>query len=237
MAFDFFDSRINMKKILLVIMMVAAGYVSAQDSVTNPLGSNLADGALLERLQSGSLVIVFRHGATGPDSDHPDPISGRKSYPGSLQERQAGYFDCERQRILSEKGRDDMRQIAAAIREIGMVIGAVVASPMCRTRESAWLLVGQVKPEDALIGPENDERDRLATTVPAVGSNRILVSHSYVVAGIISTPDQTIDGEFVSRGHCLVLDPDGKGGFDFLAKLGPDDWTRLAALNETNPGH
>ena len=79
-----------MKKILLIILMVAAGYVSAQDSVTNPLGPNLADGELLERLQSGSLVIIFRHGATGPDSDHPDPISGRKSYPGTQQERQAG---------------------------------------------------------------------------------------------------------------------------------------------------
>ena len=101
---------------------------------------------------------------------------------------------------------------------------------MCRTRESAWLLVGQVKPEDALIGPGNDERDRLATTVPAAGTNRILVSHSYVVVGIISTPDNTFDGEFVPRGHCLVLDPDGNGGFDTLAKLGPDDWTRLAAL-------
>jgi hypothetical protein len=219
-----------MKNIFLVILMVASGYASAQDAVANPLGPNLADGALLERLQSGSLVIVFRHGATGPDSNHPDPISGRKSYPGSLQERQAGYFDCARQRVLSEKGRDDMRLIAAAIREIGMVIGEVIASPMCRTRESAWLLVGQVKAEDALIGPGSVARDRLATTVPAAGRNRILVSHSYVVAGIISTPDNTFDGEFVPRGHCLVLAPDGNGGFDFLAKLGPDDWTRLAAL-------
>jgi hypothetical protein len=131
---------------------------------------------------------------------------------------------------LSEKGRDDMRQIAAAIRKIGMVIGEVMASPMCRTRESAWLLVGQVKAEDALIGPGSVARDRLATTVSGPGRNRILVSHSYVVAGIISTPDNTFDGEFVPRGHCLVLAPDGNGGFDFLAKLGPDDWTRLAAL-------
>jgi hypothetical protein len=223
--------------VLLVNLMVAAGYASAQESGTNSLGPNLADGALLERLQSGSLVIVFRHGATGPDSDHPDPISGGKSYPGSVQEKQAGYLDCERQRVLSEKGRDDMRQIAAAIREIGMVIGDVVASPMCRTRESAWLMVGQVKSEDALIGPENDERDRLVTTVPAAGINRILVSHSYIVAAIISTPDQIFDGEFVPRGHCLVLDPDGDGGFEFLARLGPDDWTRLADLNEANPGH
>jgi hypothetical protein len=219
-----------MKKIFSVVLMIVIGYASAQEPVTNPLGPNLADGELLERLQSGSLVIVFRHGATGPDSDHPDPISGRKSYPGSPQERQAGYLDCERQRLLSKQGRDDMRQIAAAIQDIGMVIGEVVASPMCRTRESAWLLVGQVKSEDALIGPANDSRDRLATTVPAAGRNRILVSHSYVVASIISTPEHSFDGEFVSRGHCLVLDPDGNGGFDFLAKLGPDDWTRLAAL-------
>lgn len=81
-----------------------------------------------------------------------------------------------------------------------------------------------------MIGPPNAERDRLVTTFPGDGHNRILVSHSYVIAGIISTPEEPVDGEFVPRGSCLVLAPDVDGQFRVLAKLGPDDWTRLAEL-------
>lgn len=204
--------------------------VIAQDSAANLSAQSLSDMELLERMHAGGLVILFRHGATGPDPDRPDAVSGRQVYPGSPHERQAAYLDCDRQRVLSEKGREDLRQIAIAIRKIGLPVSDAFASPLCRTRETAWLLAGQVRSSDALIGPLSEERNRLVTTVPGDGGNRILVSHSYVISSIISTPERPVDGEFVPRGSCLVLAPDADGQFRILAKLGPDDWTRLAQL-------
>lgn len=217
-----------MRALLAILLLVAFGNPAfAQNSAAKPIEQVLGDNALLERMQSGGLVFLFRHGATGPDSDRPDAISGRKSLEGSPAERQAAYFDCERQRLLSDKGREGLRQAAKAMRSTGLPVGEVFASPMCRTRETAWLLVGQVRSSDALIGPPNAERERLVTTIPADGSNRILVTHSYVIASILSTPENLVDGEFVPRGSCVVLEPSGDGEFRILAMLDPDDWARL----------
>ncbi len=183
----------------------------------------------MARLQSGGLVLQFRHGKTGPDSDRPDAVSGRYSLDGSAKERQTAYFDCDRQRNLSDEGRAELRQVAEAMREIGLAIGKVLSSPMCRTRETVWLLVGQVAPADALIGPDNEERQHLASTVSLDSSNRVLVSHGHVVGSIVSRPDRPDERGQLVRGHAHVLEPLGDGKFRILAELGRDDWTRLAA--------
>ena len=213
-----------MKRLLATSLMVVTGSIAL--SLQTADGQDLENSALLARLQSGGLVLLFRHGKTGPDSDRSDAVSGRYALDGSAKERQAAYFDCDRQRNLSDEGRAELRQVAEAMREIGLVIGKVLSSPMCRTRETAWLLVGQVTPADALIGPDNEERQRLASTVSLDSSNRVLVSHGYVVGSIVPRLDER--GQLV-RGHTLVLEPLGGGEFRILAELGPDDWTRLVA--------
>ena len=111
----------------IAFLLVTGHALLAQEALT--------DSALVERLQSGGLVLLFRHGATGPNPDRPDAVSGRNPYEGTPEEQQAAYLDCERQRNLSDKGRADMRKIAKAIRQIGVLIGDVYASPMCRTRD------------------------------------------------------------------------------------------------------
>ncbi len=219
-----------MNKLLAVILIVAFGNLGlAQESTTNPFEKRLDDSALLERLQLGGLILVFRHGKTGSSPDRPESMRVRASelYPGAPKERQAAYFDCERQRVLSDKGREDLWRTAAAIRKIGFLVGEVFASPMCRTRETAWLLFGQVTPAEALVGQENAERIRLFTTIPIDRSNRILVSHGGVISGMLSSP---FDSGFVHTGYCLVFEPDGDGEIDLLAILSLDDWIRLAQL-------
>ena len=175
-------------------------------------------------------MLVFRHGQTGPDSERPDAVSGRDSHAGTTKERHAAYFDCDRQRNLSNAGRADLVKIANAMRSIGLIVSEVFSSPMCRTRETAWLLVGQVTPTDALIGPDNDVRQRLASAVPVDGSNRVLVSHGYIVKSIVPNPQWPDERGQISRGHAHVLDPLGDGDFIVLADLGPADWMRLAEL-------
>jgi hypothetical protein len=56
-----------------------------------------------------------------------------------------------------------------------------------------------------------------------------LVSHGYVVSSIVPRPERPDERGQLVRGHAHVLEPLGYGKFRILAKLGPDDWTRLAA--------
>jgi phosphohistidine phosphatase SixA len=220
-----------MNKLLAITLVIVTGCIThSQETVLTEVGDNIDDGALLEHLQSGGLVLVFRHGETGPDADRADAVSGRYSLEGSRKERQAAYLDCDRQRNLSEEGRADLQTVAKAIREIDLAIGEVYSSPMCRTRETAWLLAGQVAPRESLIGPHNEERQRLVSTVPAIGGNRLLVSHGYVILSIVPDPEWPDERGQIGRGHAHVLEPLGGGEFRILAELGPDDWTRLARL-------
>ena len=133
--------------------------------------------------------------------------------------------------MLSAVGREEMTSVADSLMQIGVMVGEVFASPMCRTRETAWLLVGQVVPSGALIGPQNDERTRLVTTKPDGAYNRFLISHGYVVAGFFGDFDRAEGHRFAPRGHAFILDPDGSGHFKVLARLSPVDWARLASLD------
>jgi len=188
------------------------------------------DSAILERLRSGGLVLLFRHGATGPNPDRPDAVTGRNTYEGTPEEQQAAYLDCERQRNLSDKGRADMRKIAKAIRQIGVLIGDVYASPMCRTRETAWIIAGEVTASDALLRPDKNDRLQLASSIPVDGRNRVLVSHGHIVFSLVPNPLSVTERGYVPRGFAHVLEPLGDGDFNVLAELGPDDWVRLASL-------
>jgi phosphohistidine phosphatase SixA len=220
-----------MSKFLAIACFFAianAGF--AQDGATNAGPIDPGDAALLERLQSGGLVLLFRHGKTGPDPDRPDAVTGRNEVRGTVAERQAAYFDCDRQRNLSDTGRAELMISAAAMRSIGLVVGEVFSSPMCRTRETAWLLVGRVTVADALIGPDNAERQRLASTIPDDRANRVLVSHGYIVKSIVPNPERPDPRGQVARGSAHVLEPLGEGKFHVLAELAPDDWVRLAGL-------
>ena len=114
---------------------------------------------------------------------------------------------------------------------INRIFAITLSIAMCRTRETAWLLVGQVTPTDALIGPDNEARQRLASAVPVDGNNRVLVSHGYIVKSIVPNPQWPDERGQISRGHAHVLNPLGDGDFIVLADLGPADWLRLAELD------
>lgn len=61
----------------------------------------------------------------------------------------------------------------------------------------------------------------LLTAVPASGMNTVIVGHDDVfdaAAGIYPEP----------QGIAYVLRPDGKGGFEILASVNPEEWSTLA---------
>src|SRR4029077_15555172 len=90
----------------------------------------LAPQQLLAELRQGGYVLYFRHAAT--DFSQND-------------EKMKRYEDCADQRNLVDKGRADARAAGAAIRELKVPIGRVLASPFCRTVETAQLIFGRAE--------------------------------------------------------------------------------------------
>ena len=91
----------------------------AQQAAAPPL----AGADLLAALRAGGHILYFRHA----DTDHRQVDRGVR------------LEDCATQRNLTDAGRDHSRALGEAIRSLGIPIGAVLASPMCRTMETATL--------------------------------------------------------------------------------------------------
>lgn len=196
--------------------------VAALVLLSQPLPStaHAADAALVEALRTGGYVLYFRHAQT--------------DWTQSDRSKDAGWASCApaRMRQLSEAGRETARQVGDALRRLKIPVGQVLASEFCRTQETARLLgLGEVAVTRALINETHAEhaggtaalRDaakRLMATPPPKGTNTVLVAHGNVFM-LVS------DRRPVEAG-AAVLRPDGRGGFEVVAHVGPDEWIRLA---------
>jgi phosphohistidine phosphatase SixA len=166
------------------------------------------DVALAEALREGGVVLVMRHAKTENATDRVETIG-----------------DCTTQRNLSQEGREQARQIGRDIKALGVPVGKVLTSPLCRTKDTADLAFGDSTPRMALLSageeatPADERRIRklraMAKSAPD-GSATVLVTHTGNIGGAF---DQS-----VLEGVILVL-RDGK----LLGIVAPDDWKRLDA--------
>lgn len=181
---------------------------------------NSAD-LLLDELRKGGYTIYFRH--------------ERTEWTQSDNIRQAGdWTSCDPANIrqLSEAGRQRTRMTGEAIRQAGIPIGRIWASPYCRTMETAELMgLGPVTATDRVInmrishlfgGREKviqTARELLATP-PAQGSNSIVVAHGNVARA--ATP------AYPDEGEGLIFKADGDGGFRLFGRLTAEHWKKLS---------
>jgi phosphohistidine phosphatase SixA len=172
----------------------------------------LSPSQVLSELRHGGYVLYFRHAAT--DFSQND-------------EKMKRYEDCADQRNLIDKGRVDARAAGAAIRQLGIPVERVLASPFCRTVETAQLLFGQVeKMAEVRGGPAvSAGSDRyaplkriLATPVRA-GGNLVVVSHGNPFYSIAGPP-------YLAEGEAAVIRPLG-ADFQVVARVRIDGWQAL----------
>jgi broad specificity phosphatase PhoE len=171
---------------------------------------------LLAALRQGGYVIYFRHTATDF---------------GQNDERMTGYEDCSTQRNLTDAGRADARAIGASIRALGIPVGDVVASPYCRTIETARLMFGRANPSTAVRGgpaQANAERYAELTTLIsariAQGGNLVIASHGNPYRAIVG-------GAYLEEGEAAVIEPLGEGRYRVVARVRKYEWDGMA-----NPG-
>jgi hypothetical protein len=190
-----------------------ASVVVAQAGSTNPPHVELQGSALLAALRGGGFILYFRHTATDF---------------GQSDERMTGFEECATQRNLTENGRAEARAIGAALRKLSIPVGDVLASPYCRTMETAQLMFGRAMATPAVRGgpaqPESparyaELRDLLAMPTPK-GTNLVIASHGNPYRAVAG-------GAYLAEGEAAVIEPRGPKGFRVVARVRPDEWTQL----------
>src|SRR5436309_6632154 len=161
-----------MKKLVLIVFAVF---------LLVPPHAGAADmDKLVLSLKDGGHVIVLRHFATDE--------SLKDVYPFKFD-------DMTAQRQLSEKGREDAREVGAAIKKLGVPIGEIYTSRLHRAIETGQLVTGREgSPLDgltdsgagsatAMANPEGKNakagqalRDLVAAT-PRTGANSLVITH------------------------------------------------------------
>lgn len=196
-----------------VLLAVAShGALAASDA------EGLSGPPLLAALKAGGLVIYFRHASTDF---------------GQNDEQMTGYEDCARQRNLTDRGRDEARAIGAAIKRLSLPIGEMLASPFCRTMETARLIFGHATatpaarggPASGVAADHYAELKKLLSSPPPAGTDLAIVSHGNPFRAL--TGDGYLAEGYLAEGEAAVIRPLGAAGFYVVARIPKDGWAAL----------
>jgi phosphohistidine phosphatase SixA len=205
------------------VMAPAGLFAQREDKSNSP--PNVIDGPqLVQALRGGGHVLYFRHGKTD--------LSTRDSDRASLD-------NCATQRMLSDEGRRQMTQIGQHFKRLRIPVGTVLASPYCRTLDTARLAFGRVTPEPELLhtvtadAATTQQRaaalSKLLAAEPAAGTNTVLSGHTgnlQEAVGIWPSPE----------GVAIVFKPDGRGSTRYVATVDPTRWSAFGRQRAVAPG-
>ena len=164
------------------------------------------DSRVVQDLRQGGLILYLRHAST----DFSQNDSAMKSYE-----------DCASQRNLTDKGRQEARAIGEHVRRLKIPIGEVLASPFCRTVETARLAFGKARAtNDVRGGPVEASRYEalrklLSSPVPR-GTNLVISSHGNPFYALAGPP-------YLAEGELAVVKPEGDP-FSVIGRIRPTDW-------------
>jgi phosphohistidine phosphatase SixA len=202
---------IRMRTLLLAC---AIALLAIPAPAAEPPSTALSGSALLAALRDGGLIVYFRHTSTDF---------------GQNDEQMTGYEDCARQRNLTDRGRAEAQRIGDSLKRLAIPIGEVMASPFCRTMETARLIFGRATAAPAVRGgparAESPERyaelRKLLSTPPPAGVDLAIVSHGNPFAAVAGTP-------YLAEGEAAVIRPLDSNGFVIVARIPKDGWAALA---------
>lgn len=192
-----------------VAMLFVAG--AAATAIADDVKPQVAGPALRDALLRGGFVLYFRHAATDF---------------GQNDDRMSGYEDCAQQRNLTDAGRSDARAIGDAIRRLRIPVATVLASPFCRTRETAELIFGHATVDNRVRGgparTEDPERYAALRTLLSTpierGTNLAIVSHGNPFTAVAGPP-------YLAEGEVAVVEPLGGNRFRVVGRVRVDGWS------------
>ncbi|MBF2014189.1 MAG: histidine phosphatase family protein [Rivularia sp. T60_A2020_040] len=191
--------------------------ISEGEKANADFQDKLSGQALLNALKQGGHVIYFRH--TQTEKDYADQVK-------------AVMGDCSTQRMLSETGWKQAKTIGYGFRKYTIPFDQVISSQYCRAWQTADLAFGKYEKNADLNFPKAEDYTPeqtaqmkaqltpMLTAVPAKATNTVIVGHDDLfeaATGIYPDP----------QGMAYVVKPDGKGGFELIANMLPEEWEKL----------
>jgi hypothetical protein len=164
-----------------------------------PLAAAEPDARLLADLRQGGYVLFLRHASTD--------------------------FSQDDSRMTSFQGRAEARALGEHLRRLKIPIGEVLASPFCRTMETARLAFGKARATNEVRGGPLSADDpkryqplrKLLATKPLAGSNTVLSSHGNPFRAVAGPP-------YLAEGEIAVVRPEGGERFSVVARIRLTDW-------------
>jgi hypothetical protein len=118
--------------------------------------------------------------------------------------------------------------MGVVFRKYGISFAEIISSPMFRTVETAEMAAGKPKTTMALrVIPSTPEQEALIKTAPKPGTNRLLVTHHFVIEKHV--PGVKPGG--VGESEAAVVSHAADGTIQLVGIIKLDDWKALA-----NPG-
>jgi phosphohistidine phosphatase SixA len=215
-------SRWQTLTIAWVIGMVLIAFpATAQQPQNNAFAHTHVDPKVIElakQLRKGGYTIFFRHERTSLER-----LRDQRPYDLST---------CTGQRMLSPAGIETSKEIGHAFKQLNIPVGEVLASPLCRTKDTAKLAFAQITTTEKLMG-EDREKQR---TREAVGNDlKQLVNQHALAKKALAQPSSNLVlvghfgsslaiGRILSEGEALILESDGRGGVRSIGQITSAQW-------------
>lgn len=213
-----------------LIVFLHAGCSSASSPIAPGPSSETRPDDLIGQLATGGYVIFFRHAERDATAMATAELVAADN---------AGV--CAPGSELTVKGMADARAIGAAFQNRGVRVDRVYASPTCRTTQMATIAFGSFTTTRSLTWPDmwtDDERETLTPllrdllgTIPARGTNIVLISHNNVLQAARIGVDVTLD-----QGESCIFRPAG-GEFEMVGRVPLQEWLTSAATAAVTMEH
>ena len=191
----------------------ALGAQAQERSAVPDAREALAGAARSHALQRGGFTLYFRHTATDFTQNDTD---------------MTGFEDCATQRNLNAQGRSDARAIGESLRALKLAISEVLASPYCRTLETARLMLNRASATRDVLGgmttggkPDYSALQKILATPPAPGTLRVIASHGNPFHAIAGSPH-------LAEGEAAVVRGLGERWI-LVARIRVEDWPTLVS--------
>ena len=168
------------------------------------------EGQIWSRLKNGGLVVLMRHASVDVGKGVGNPLLRDPT--------------CLKERNLSEKGKKEAARIGEIFRARKIPVEDVLASPYCRTSDTAKIAFNRVHPVEFLslleVLPQEQADVNSEILSNRIGSfdgngNLILITHEPNI--------RAVSFETVEKGAFLVLLPAGGDEFEELGIIRSGD--------------
>lgn len=197
----------------MLSLLVSATLAFAAPFAPQAQPAELRRDALMDALKSGGYTVILRHARTDRSfNEVRDPVPVKR----------------DEQRNLNDDGIRDAALMGVVLRRHGISFAEVIASPMYRCVETAEMAYG--KPTSTTMAlrvfPSTPEQAALVAQAPSPGTNRLLVTHHFV----IETHVPGIRPGDIGEGEAVVVRSTG-GSVELVGRILLDDWRALANPN------